>query len=60
MQQNEIASLHIQVERQLHDDVRAIAKSQDRSVSAVIRLALRAHIKKQRLPAQLLEEPSPA
>jgi hypothetical protein len=60
MQQNELASLHVQVDRQLHDAVQAMARSQDRSVSAVIRLALRAHIKTQRLPAQPRQEPTAA
>jgi hypothetical protein len=51
MQHNETASLHVQVDRQLHDAVRAMARSQDRSVSAIIRQALRAHIKRRRPPA---------
>jgi hypothetical protein len=56
MPHDEVFTINFQANRQLHDDLHAVARSQERSAPAVIRMVLRAFLKTQRLPAQSQQE----
>jgi hypothetical protein len=58
MSHDEVFTINFQASRQLHDALHAVARSQERSASAVIRMAIRAWLKKQRPPAQSQQENS--
>jgi hypothetical protein len=46
MSHDDVFTINFQANRQLHDDLHAVARSQERSASAVIRMAIRAWLKK--------------
>jgi hypothetical protein len=56
MLQDENFTINFLASKELHDDLHAAARQQERSASACVRLALRAWLKKQRLPAQSPQE----
>jgi hypothetical protein len=56
MSHDDVFTINFQANRQLYDDLHALARSEDRSASAVIRLALRAWLKEPRPAVQSQQE----